>query len=194
MEIYLIRHTEVAVGTSVAYGQTDVALATNYPEQRDRLRAMLPANPALIFSSPLSRCRKLADAISADSQSTVQTDDRLLELHFGDWENRPWAAIPRAELDPWMADFANLPTPNGESFQELADRVRAFWDEKLVPLAGQPDTGPIFVVTHGGPIRVWLCLFLGLPLLNAFRIHLDYGSLCKVALKGPVYSVQFVNR
>ena len=194
MDIYLIRHTEVAVGMSVAYGQTDVALADNYAEQRDRLRGLLPDNPSRIFSSPLSRCRRLANAIADDSQSTVQTDDRLLELNFGDWENRPWSAIPRAEIDPWMADFTNLPTPNGESFQDLADRVHAFWQSELLPLADQADTGPVFVVTHGGVIRVWLCLFLGLPLSNAFRIHLDYGSLCRVSATGDLYSVRFINR
>ncbi len=194
MDIYLIRHTEVAVGLSVAYGQTDVALADNYAEQRDRLRTLLPTNPVRIFSSPLSRCRRLADALTTDSHSSVQTDNRLLELNFGDWENRPWADIPRAELDPWMADFTNLPTPNGESFQHLADRVHGFWQEELLPLAGQPHAGPVFVVTHAGVIRVWLCLFLGLPLSNAFRIHLDYGSLCQVSVKGAIYSVRFINR
>lgn len=194
MEIYLIRHTEVAVGRSIAYGQTDVALAANYAEQRYRLRSILPAypQPSLVFSSPLSRCRQLADALAADSQTPVQFDDRLKELHFGDWENRAWADIPPAELDPWMADFANLRTPNGESFQDLADRVEAFWQE--LTRIERPNAGPVFVVTHAGVIRVWLCLFLGLPLSNAFRIHLDYGSLTKVALVGSVCSVQFINR
>lgn len=192
MEIYLIRHTEVAVGRSIAYGQTDVALADNYAEQYYRLRSLLPPHPSLLYSSPLSRCRQLADSIAAHSQVAVQVDDRLKELNFGDWENRPWAAIPPAELDPWMADFANLPTPGGESFQDLANRVTMFW-QALTQVA-RPTTGPVFVVTHAGVIRVWLCLFLGLPLSNAFRIHLDYGSLTKVALSGSVFSVQFVNR
>lgn len=194
MEIYLIRHTEVAVGRSIAYGQTDVALADNYNEQRFRLRSILPAypHPSLFFSSPLSRCRQLADALAADSQTPVQLDDRLKELHFGDWENRAWADIPKEELDPWMADFTNIRTPNGESFQDLADRVEAFWQE--LTRIDRPNNGPVFVVTHAGVIRVWLCLFLGLPLSNAFRIHLDYGSLTKVALAGSVYSVQFINR
>lgn len=192
MEIYLIRHTEVAVGRSIAYGQTDVALADNYAEQYYRLLSLLPAHPSLLYSSPLSRCRQLADSIASHSQIAVQVDDRLKELNFGDWENRAWSDIPQAELDPWMADFTNLSTPNGESFHTLANRVGAFWQE--LTQVERPTKGPVFVVTHGGVIRVWLCLFLGLPLSNAFRIHLDYGSLTKVALSGSVYSVQFVNR
>ncbi|MBC8151920.1 MAG: alpha-ribazole phosphatase [Bacteroidetes bacterium] len=192
MEIYLIRHTEVAVGRRVAYGQTDVALADNFAEQRDRLRALLPAQPSLLFSSPLSRCRQLADALAADTNLVVETDRRLLELHFGDWENQPWAAIPPTELDPWMADFTNLRPPNGENFQDLADRVGAFWHD--LARMEQSAEGPVFIVTHAGVIRAWLCLFLGLPLSNAFRIHLDYGSLTKVALTGSAFSVQFINR
>lgn len=192
MEIYLIRHTEVAVGRRIAYGQTDVALADNYAQQRDRLLGLLPANPSLLFTSPLSRCQQLADAIADVHQLPVRSDDRLKELNFGDWENQPWSAIPTAELDLWMADFVGQATPNGESFQNLADRVTAFWHE----LAQQPlsAAGPVFVVTHAGVIRVWLCLFLGLPLSNAFRIHLDYGALSKVAVSGASFSVQFINR
>jgi alpha-ribazole phosphatase len=64
MNIYLIRHTEVAVERGVAYGQTDVALADTYDEQRDHLLRHLPENPAAVFSSPLSRCRRLAEDLA----------------------------------------------------------------------------------------------------------------------------------
>lgn len=64
MDIYLIRHTEVAVGRSVAYGQSNVELADNYEDQRDKLLLHLPEDPHLIFSSPLTRCRQLAEDLS----------------------------------------------------------------------------------------------------------------------------------
>ena len=135
MDIYLIRHTEVAVGRTVSYGQSDVELATNYPEQRDRILAQLPTDkPAHLFSSPLNRCRLLANDLATNAEvdlQSVQFDDRIKELSFGDWEMTPWADIPRSSLDPWMEDFVNVGPPNGETFQELFERVGAFWQEKL---------------------------------------------------------------
>ncbi len=212
MDIYLIRHTEVAVGRTVSYGQSDVELATNYTEQRDRILAHLATetdpsvvrpgrrsdsvSPAYLFSSPLNRCRLLANDLATSSQvdlTSVEFDDRIKELNFGDWEMTPWAEIPRSSLDPWMADFVNVGPPRGETFQELFDRVGEFWQEKIVSLAVQ-NTGPVYIITHGGVIRSLLCLFLDLSLQNAYRINLDYGSLTKLTTNGQHYTIQYVNR
>ncbi|QJW89393.1 alpha-ribazole phosphatase family protein [Spirosoma taeanense] len=213
MDIYLIRHTEVSVGRSIAYGQTDVDLTDTYEEQRERLVAHLPNDPAVIFSSPLNRCRRLAeDLASALTQGSpietapgqtavvdahrpkVQYDDRLKEIHFGDWEMTPWADIGREALDPWMADFVNVPTPNGENFQILFERVAAFWTEQILPLAETTTSQPVFIVSHGGVIRALLCLFLDLSLQNAYRINLDYGAVTKLTLTGSAYTIQYINR
>ena len=218
MDIYLIRHTEVAVGRSMAYGQSDVELAENYDEQLDRLRANLPDDPRAIFSSPLTRCRRLADdlalALAAGSQievagpslrpgqtavvdahrPVVQFDDRLKEFYFGDWEMIPWADIGRDALDPWMADFVNVSTPNGENFRDVFERVGGFWREHILPLADQAHGQPVFVVSHGGVIRALLCLFLDLSLQNAYRINLDYGAVTKLTLTGSSYTIQYINR
>lgn len=213
MDIYLIRHTEVTVGRSVAYGQSDVELADTYAEQRDQLLTHLPADPARIFSSPLSRCRQLATdlavalaggsrietapgqtALVDEHPITVQLDDRLKEYHFGDWEMVPWAQIERPRLDAWMADFVNVPTPNGESFRDLATRVGAFWQAEIVALAGVGTDRPVLVVSHGGVIRALLCLFLDLSLQNAYRINLDYGAVTKLTLVGSSYTIQYINR
>lgn len=223
MDIYLIRHTEVAVGRGIAYGQSDVALTDNYPEQRDRLLTHLPVAPSVIFTSPLSRCRRLADdlaealttgspietapgqtALADAHRPPVQADDRLREFHFGDWELKAWSAIGRDALDAWMADFVRNPTPNGENFDDLSTRVQAFWQDAVVPLLATGEGGPVLVVSHGGVIRALLCLFLDLSLQNAYRIHLDYGAVSRVSLirtdpttanpQGLAYTIQYINR
>ena len=93
-----------------------------------------------------------------------------------------------------MADFVNIPTPNGENFQAVFNRVEAFWNEQIGPLT-QPHLGqPVFIVSHGGVIRALLCLFLGLPLQNAYRINLDYGAVTKLTLTGSSHTIQYINR
>lgn len=213
MDVYLIRHTEVAVGRSVAYGQSDVDLADTYEEQRDRLMTHLPDESSAIFSSPLTRCRRLAEDLGSSLASgsqvetapgqtmivdahrpAVQFDDRLKEFHFGDWEMVPWSDIGLDVLDSWMADFVNVPTPNGESFQDVFDRVSAFWRKQILPLANHPLRQPVVIVSHGGVIRALLCLFLDLSLQNAYRINLDYGAVTKLTLTGSSYTIQYINR
>ncbi len=206
MKLYLIRHTEVTVERGICYGQSDVPLADNFADQRDRLLTLLPTHsPMTVFSSPLSRCRQLAESIHevVGGARAILFDDRLLELNFGQWEMKPWSQIPAAELDGWMADFVTVSPSGGESFQKLAQRVEALWQEIILPLTLSPAhsqrAGSVCVVAHGGVIRALLCLFLGLPLLNAYRLHLDYGSLCQVKITAgpsgqPTYLVESINR
>lgn len=227
MDIYLIRHTEVAVSRSVAYGQSDVDLTDTYDEQYGRLRQHLPDEPVALFSSPLSRCSRLAEDLAASLESpgvdspgrstvvglphhrhsgavespgvdahrsAVQYDDRLKEFHFGDWELTPWAEIGRDVLDPWMADFVSVRTPNGENFGDVFERVGGFWREQILPVAETGASRPVFIVSHGGVIRALLCLFLDLPLQNAYRINLDYGAVTKLTLTGGSYTIHYINR
>ena len=218
MDIYLIRHTEVAVGRQIAYGQTDVDLADTYAEQLARLQRHLPdgqlvPHPSVIFSSPLSRCRRLADdlATALTTGSPIETapgqtavvdaqrplvryDDRLKEYFFGDWEMVPWADINPEQLAVWRADFVTIRTPNGENFDDVFSRVSAFWNEQILPLTEIQTTRPLFIVSHGGVIRALLCLFLELPLQNAYRLNLDYGAVSKLTLTKSSYTIQYINR
>ena len=105
MDIYLIRHTEVAVGRSIAYGQSDVALADTYDEQYGRLRQHLPEEPVTLFSSPLSRCRRLAEVLAAslESGSRIRQSGRSPLLKVG-WKLKALAGNPSrtiASIRPW---------------------------------------------------------------------------------------------
>ncbi|MEZ0538708.1 alpha-ribazole phosphatase [Fibrella arboris] len=194
--VYLIRHTEVAVDRAICYGGSDVALALNYARQLDKLATnLLEVTPDVVFSSPLSRCMRLAGDLTPNrSQEDIHFDDRLREYHFGDWEMLPWSAIPREELDAWMADFVNLAPHKGDSFQQVFDRVRAFWNEMVLPLAAEESPKTVYIVSHGGVIRALLCLFLELPLQNAYRLHLDYGAVSKLTVQNGAYTVAYINR
>lgn len=218
MDIYLIRHTEVTVGRQIAYGQSDVGLTDTYDEQLNRLKNHLPdgqllPHPSIIFSSPLRRCRRLAEdlATSLTSGSQIETapgqtavvgaerpgvqfDDRLKELSFGDWEMTPWADISPEELTAWRSSFVTIRMPNGENFQDLYDRVITFWNEQIRPLVETNSSQSVFIVSHGGTIRALLCLFMELPLSNAYRVNLDYGAVSKLTVTKSSYTIQYINR
>ncbi|SNR31495.1 MULTISPECIES: alpha-ribazole phosphatase family protein [Hymenobacter] len=191
MDIYLIRHTPVATAPGICYGRSDVAVAATYPEDaasvRARLASVLDAGPVAVHASPLRRCQQLAEALAPQS---VRLDSRLMEYNFGRWELLPWAAVPAPEREQWKADFVNLPAPDGETFQGLQDRATEFLTDVLASAAPQV---PLLIVSHSAVIRSLICYCLGLPLSQAFRFDVDYGSITKVRYQQGQLQVAYIN-
>ena len=173
MEVYLIRHTETDCEKGICYGQSDVDLKTPYLDQFESIKSQIPAD-AIVYSSPLFRCTKLANHLS----TTVITDSRLMEMNFGDWELKKWDAIPEADYTPWMTDFVNVAVSNGESFVALHHRVTDF----LATVVSENKAEKIVLVTHAGVIRSILCKLTNLPLKDAFTNKVDFGELIKIEL------------
>lgn len=122
-----------------------------------------------VYSSPAPRCRALVEHLGWQTQY----DPRLLELDFGDWEGRAWQDIPRAESEPWMADFVRRTPPNGESYAALQVRVVDFLRELQ-----QQGAEHAAIVSHAGVIRAALAWLRNIPLEHSFqRIRVDYGEV-----------------
>ncbi|HEY6898671.1 MAG TPA: alpha-ribazole phosphatase [Rhodocyclaceae bacterium] len=164
MSLYLIRHPRPAVAPGLCYGRSDLALAEEAAAVAAGLRPLLPLG-APIYSSPLQRCRLLADQLHA----TPRFDPRLQEMDFGTWEMQAWEQIERAALDAWAADPLHYRPPGGETVAELQQRVREFLAE-LPP-------GPAVLVSHGGVMKLIAAELLGLPQDEWLRLRFDYGAL-----------------
>lgn len=188
MEVYLIRHTQVNIEPGICYGQTDVPLADSFPRECERMQGKLPPiTDWRVYSSPLHRCHTLAQHLNCGS---VNSDHRLMELHFGAWELKRWNEIEAGQAARiWFSDFVNQRCPLGESFQELFERSVAFWEE----LCHQAHPY-VLVITHGGVIRALLSYFLKFPLANAMRITIDYGSVTKVRVLEYGTVIDYMNR
>lgn len=162
MILHLIRHPRPLIDDGICYGSLDVEAENPQPVAR-RLRAELP--PGLpVWSSPLRRCRDLAERLHA----APAFDDRLREMDFGAWEGRPWDAIPRAEIDAWAADVAGYAPPGGESPRELQRRALEF-------VAGLAVAEAV-IVTHAGVIRTLLAHRRGLPPERWSELRFAYGT------------------
>lgn len=122
MALTLLRHTTPKVAKGVCYGRTDLPLATSFEAEWSALRPGLP-NLTAIRSSPLGRCRALAQRIAEVTGLAMVLDEDLIEMDFGRWEGVPWSDIPRAELDGWADDFMRYDAHGGESVAMLLTRV-----------------------------------------------------------------------
>lgn len=146
MEIIFIRHTSVDVPAGTCYGQTDVPLRPTFPQEAETVKCRLaPLRPFdKVFTSPLSRCTRLADYCG---ERSAQRDARLLEIDFGLWEMKSYEDVRGPEAEAWFRDYFNTPAPSGESFRQQQARVTAFIDGLLLQKLRR-----VAVFTHGGVI------------------------------------------
>ena len=82
MEITLIRHTAVDVPPGVCYGQTDVPLKDSFEQEAaatlERLKASMPEGGTFdhVYTSPLTRCVRLADYWTGGSWKSTSAPGR----------------------------------------------------------------------------------------------------------------------
>lgn len=185
MEIYLIRHTTPDIEKGICYGQADISVTDTFETELSEIAAQLKGiHPTVIYSSPLQRRTILANALKKEFNTPeIQTDVRLKEVDFGNWELKPWDAIPQQEIDPWMKDFVHIAPPNGESFIQLQKRVLHFFE--ALPIL--PIENKIIILAHAGPIRAFLASISNTPLKDAFSISLTYGQIEKVLYKDGTF-------
>ncbi len=173
MEIYLVRHTTPAVEKGICYGQTDLDVTETFQSEADIIKQVLPDDILHVYSSPLQRCTKLAAHLFPDKN--VQLHKDLMEINCGLWEMQRWDDIPKEHINPWMDDFVNIRTPQGENYVDLFERVRITFDHIIAsPL-------PAVIVAHGGVIRSILSHITNTPLIDSFKVfNLHYSCVIKI--------------
>ena len=183
MEIYLIRHTTPAIEKGICYGQSDLDVSNSFEKEVSQILSKVNFDHnTKVYSSPLKRCTKLAAKFSNE----IITDNRLMEINFGDWELKKWDDIPRKDSDPWMNDFVNITIPNGESYKEMFQRVTEVFSE----ITSQPEEKKIIISTHGGVIRCILSKLKNVVLKNSFDIKVEYGDVFKIVKQNNTFTLQ----
>ena len=77
-----------------------------------------------IFCSDLQRSYKTAEIAFADRNFKIIKDARLRECNYGDLTQHP-----STEVEPAKAEHITEPFPNGESYEQCADRMKSFLDD-----------------------------------------------------------------
>ncbi len=180
--LWLVRHGTTLWNNEQRFcGHSDIPLAAEGHLQAHWLaRRLRTQSITKMYSSDLLRARQTAEMIAAQSPQRVQveTSSSWREMAFGAWEGLTYAQI--AQLFPADLDFFTNPLaaspPGGESLTILAQRVQNAFIE-LVHASGEGDR---VLVSHGGPLRILLCIVLGMPLEQQWRLHLAPGSLSAI--------------
>ena len=142
-----------------------ISLATPYDEKIDT-----------IYSSDLRRTLDTATTIGSVHNAPVILCPELREVNFGRCEGLTYQEIVKRypqlakmwrESDPYLA------FPGGESLSSLSVRIRGF----IQRLEKHQSSDVVLVVTHGGPLRILVCLLTELEMSTLWRMEVDPASL-----------------
>lgn len=182
--ICLLRHGETAYNAdgNKYCGRTDIELTEKGQAQANRMKELLKDYQFdAIFSSPLYRARLTAE-IASGQPDKVQTDERLIEVDFGQWEGKRPEEFQREDpqsWDLWLSDPENHRAgKTGETAKEVVDRLNSFYGDLLEKYSGKT----VLIVGHNGINRFFMSSKLGIPLKNYRRIVQENSALTLVNL------------
>ncbi|MHB8910412.1 MAG: histidine phosphatase family protein [Syntrophales bacterium] len=182
--LILIRHGDLGEGCRGRYiGRTDEPLSPTGRRQAAALAGELGriGKGARILCSPLLRARETA-ATALGADRTFSIDDDLREINFGRWELMSFAEIAAADPDAvagWAALDEAFTFPGGESISAFRKRIGAAAGRIVADPAGT-----VVAVTHGGVIRLLICLLLGLDYRHYLLFDVRPGSVSEIAIEG----------
>jgi broad specificity phosphatase PhoE len=178
--IALVRHGQTdANRDGLLLGRADVAL-----NDAGRAQAMAAANalgepPVVVVTSPLTRCVDSARVIAQRWGCDVHLDDRLVEIDYGEWDERALGDVPEDAWAQWREDPEFAP-PGGESLAAVHARVEQCARELL----DESGVGLIAAVSHVSPIKAAAAWALGGGPELSWRLRLDVGSISRIT-RGP---------
>jgi probable phosphoglycerate mutase len=177
--IAFVRHGQTAVNRAGRLqGRHDAPLTEDGAAQATRVaRALAVEAPALVLSSPLLRARTTAEAIAAEIGVTVEVDERLVEMDYGEWDQRALTDVAPEVWREWRATPGYAP-PGGESLEAVSDRVVDFCTAR----AEEWRDALVVAVSHVSPIKAAVCWALGVPAAVTWRMQLGLASITRVGI------------
>lgn len=154
MIIYFVRHGETIWNRKgITQGHKNSPLTLKGKNSAKKLGEKLrKENIEKIYSSDLGRCVQTAEIINRYLKVNLIITREMRERNFGDFNGYPAKNI-RAELD---LSNVNEKAPNGESFNEMKERVIGFIRSLTKEKIGKRKTKKVLLVTHEGPTRAIL--------------------------------------
>ncbi|GAA5157416.1 histidine phosphatase family protein [Ornithinimicrobium tianjinense] len=164
------RHGETGHNASGIYqGQLDVHLSDRGRQQAAAAaQALCDRGVARLVSSDLARAADTADALAALTGLTVEHDERLREIHVGEWQGLPHSEVVRRYPDVVEAldrGEDEVRGVHGERVVDVQRRVRAAFDDLVARLA--PDRTAV-LATHGMASRALVADVVGLSYRQAW--------------------------
>ncbi|KRM31633.1 hypothetical protein FC83_GL000700 [Agrilactobacillus composti DSM 18527 = JCM 14202] len=202
MQLTLVRHgeTDYNIKHIVQGGGSDIPLNDAGHTQAQALAPFFKNQTfdEILVSPMIRTLETVKDLLGADVQ--FDTDDRLKEMNFGQWEGQSITAL-RAEY-PGCFDRAGLILPeyvsiaHGETYEAVRQRTsEAAYDA----LNNNPD-GNVLFVSHGSAIRAMTAELMRVAQVQQFGqianvgvVHFDMGQKPTEELRLDFYNRTYID-
>jgi broad specificity phosphatase PhoE len=178
--IILARHGETDWNTGEIFrGRADVPLNATGLRQAELLAEYLSGEKIdIIYSSPLQRAVKTAEAITACQGLDVNTVENINDIDYGEWQGLSLDKVkeryPELYQD-WLDTPEQVRFPGGESLAEVRGRAMPFVEDAVMRCG----EGKIMVVSHRVVHKVLIGALLGLDNASFWNFRLDTGGITR---------------
>jgi len=148
--------------------------------------------PVAIYSSPLARAVKTAEAVAWHFGLSVQVHPGLIDIDYGEWQGlTPREAKERwpEVIDVWYNTPHTARIPGGETLDELRARAERMMNEQAARHQGQT----IVLVGHTVINRVILLGVLGLGNDHFWRLRQDTCAINTFEVEGGFFTIGSLN-
>lgn len=189
MSILIARHGETDWNIAKrVQGTTDIPLNENGIRQAELLCGNLErdnVNLCRIYSSCQKRALATAEIVGSRYNVPVKVIPGLEEMNLGIFEGHTWDEIGTLypdEFKKWESDKRYNKAPNGESYQDLLERLFSAFDRILKEAEDDINSGrDILILTHGAVMMSLLTLKNDLDFKTSYTlIDIDNAQAIKI--------------
>ncbi|MGN0026894.1 MAG: alpha-ribazole phosphatase [Clostridium sp.] len=182
MKIFLVRHGETDWNLKgKIQGNTDIELnETGIKQAYELSNKMLEKNYKFskIYSSPQKRALQTAKILSENTDIECIVVDKLKEMNLGKWEGLAWSEVREnypLEYKEWFVKRRYTKTPNGESYEEMLERVL----DSLYKIIDD-NSDNIVIVTHSAVIMSLQCYITNTDFDKMTKFRTDNASILEI--------------
>lgn len=195
LRIILTRHGQVEGITPPRFrGRTDVPLTALGVAQATATAERIAAisQPAVVYTSPMSRCIVTGEAIAAACGAPSLVLDQLNDLDYGAWQWKTHDEVRAAfaeQYKTWHTAPHMFRFPQGESLQDLVARA----GDVLRCVLQRHRDQTVVLVGHDSINRALLTQVLDQPLSAYWQIALEPCGITEIEFAGNLTRVLRVN-
>ncbi len=203
--ILLIRHGESEWNKlNLFTGFKNVELSDQGIEEANRAGQNfknLDLNFDIVFTSELKRAQNTAKIILENLeqwdelklQNKITNSFNLNERDYGDLTglNKKETADKFGEdqVHKWRRGYSDQP-PNGESLEDVVNRVRIYFDSDMLPAINKSENNNILIVAHGNSLRALLIVMKIYSPDNINSVELSTGVPIHVLFENDIFSLK----
>jgi broad specificity phosphatase PhoE len=185
VELILIRHGETAYNVSDTFrGRADIPLDETGIKQAGLLGDYLKNEPIdIVYSGPLQRALKTAEAVAAPHGLSVNTVENLNDIDCGEWEGLTVKEVQERYEDiyqDWLDTPEQVKLPGGESLEDVQNRALPLMQDAVTRVGD----GKVALVSHRAVLKVLICSLLCLGNSAFWSFKIDPAAVTRFTFDG----------